>query len=87
MLNSAAVAAVARRSVSHPADVAVEMALLGALLVNNSSYDRVADILDAHCFADLAHQRIYEAIQRLDRGWTAGDSDNAPPPVRKRGIT
>ena len=41
------------------------MALLGALLVNNSSYDRVADILDPHCFADLAHQRIYEAIQRL----------------------
>jgi len=48
-----------------PADVAVEMALLGALLVNNSSYDRVADILDPHCFADLAHQRIYEAIERL----------------------
>jgi len=48
-----------------PADVEVEMALLGALLVNNGLYDQVGDIVDADSFADLAHQRIYEAIQRL----------------------
>lgn len=48
-----------------PADVEVEMALLGALLVNNNAFDRVADLVDADAFADLAHQRIFEAIQRL----------------------
>ena len=48
-----------------PADVEVEMALLGALLVNNSAFDRVADIIDADSFADAAHQRIFSAMQRL----------------------
>lgn len=48
-----------------PSDVEVEMALLGALLVNNGAFDRVADIIDADAFADAAHQRIFTAIQRL----------------------
>lgn len=48
-----------------PADVEVEMALLGALLVNNNAFDRVADIVTPDAFADLAHQRIFEAMQKL----------------------
>lgn len=48
-----------------PADVEVEMALLGALLVNNNAFDRVADIVSPEAFADLAHQRIFEAMQKL----------------------
>ncbi len=48
-----------------PADIAVEMALLGALLVNNSAFDRVADLIGPEAFADEAHQRIFAAIQRL----------------------
>lgn len=48
-----------------PADLGVEMALLGALLVNNSAFDRVSDVIEAECFADVAHQRIYAAIARL----------------------
>ena len=50
---------------SLPADVEVEMALLGTLLVNNSAFDRVADIIDADSFADTAHQKIFSAMQRL----------------------
>lgn len=48
-----------------PADVEVEMALLGALLVNNSAFDGVADLIGPESFADAAHQKIFEAIQRL----------------------
>ena len=51
-----------------PADIGVEMALLGALLVNNSAFDRVSDLIGPEAFADLAHQRIFEAIQRLIEG-------------------
>jgi replicative DNA helicase len=48
-----------------PADIEVEMALLGALLVNNGAFDRVADVIDSDAFADAAHQKIFTAIQKL----------------------
>lgn len=49
-----------------PADVEVEMALLGALLVRNDLYDTISTVLPTpDSFADFAHQKIYGAIQGL----------------------
>lgn len=55
-----------------PHNYEAEQALLGALLHNNSAFERVSDILYAACFADATHGRIYEAISRLiERGQVA----------------
>jgi replicative DNA helicase len=55
-----------------PHNYEAEQALLGALLHNNQSYERVAEILEAHHFADAVHGRIYAAIGRLvERGQVA----------------
>ena len=43
-----------------PHNVEAEQALLGALLVNNDVYDRVAAILRAEHFFDPVHARIFE---------------------------
>lgn len=49
-----------------------EQALLGTLLLNNQSYEKVSDFLRSYHFADEVHGRIYEAIQTLiDRGQMA----------------
>lgn len=47
-----------------PANVEAEQALLGALLANNRTFDRVGDFLKAEHFAHPAHGRIYTAIAR-----------------------
>jgi replicative DNA helicase len=47
-----------------PANDQAEKHLLGALLVNNKAYDRVADFLLPDHFADPLHGRIYAAIAR-----------------------
>src|SRR3712207_2045300 len=47
-----------------PANLAAEQALLGALLANNKAYERVSEFLAPGHFADAAHGRIYQAIQR-----------------------
>jgi replicative DNA helicase len=55
-----------------PSNAAAEQALLGALLIDNRSYDRVVDILRDTDFAHAVHARIYVAIGRLiDRGSSA----------------
>jgi replicative DNA helicase len=49
-----------------------EQALLGALLLNNNTYEKVGDFLRVEHFADAVHGRIYRAIQRLiERGQIA----------------
>ncbi len=40
-----------------------EQALLGTLLVNNASYDRVADLIQANHFYHPLHQRLYANIR------------------------
>lgn len=46
-----------------------EQAVLATLIRDNRAYDRVADLLRAHHFADPAHGRIYEAACKLiERG-------------------
>src|SRR5258708_7510805 len=49
-----------------------EMALLGAILINNRAYERVADFLRPEQFASGVHGDIFTAITRLiDRGQIA----------------
>ena len=52
-----------------PYDVDIEQALLGAILVDNYSLERVSNLLKAEHFYDPLHQRLYEAIERM---WSKG---------------
>ncbi len=57
---------------SPPHNFEAEMALLGAILVNNRSFERVQEFLLAEHFADPAHGRVYEACAHLiERGQIA----------------
>lgn len=48
-----------------PKNYEAEQALLGALLHNNASFEKVAEFLQGEHFADPVHGRIYEAIGGL----------------------
>jgi replicative DNA helicase len=51
-----------------PSNIEAEQALLGAILVNNEVYDRVAGFLRPEHFHDPVHARIYEvAATRIQR--------------------
>ena len=50
-----------------PQNIEAEQALLGAILVNNESFDRVSDFLQPQHFHDPLHQRIYEIMSSLIR--------------------
>ena len=51
-----------------PHNIEAEQALLGALLVNNDVYDRVASIMQPAHFFDPVHARIFEtAAERIRR--------------------
>ena len=52
-----------------PYDIDVEQALLGAILVDNYSLERVFDCSRPEHFYDPLHQRLYEAIERM---WAKG---------------
>ena len=53
---------------SSPHNIEAEQALLGALLVNNDVYDRVAAIVNEIHFYDPVHGRIFEiAAQRIQK--------------------
>ncbi len=47
-----------------PHNLQAEQALLGALLANNKAYERVSEFLAPEHFADAAHGRVFQAIQR-----------------------
>jgi replicative DNA helicase len=51
-----------------PHNIEAEMALLGAILVNNEACDRVAGFLLPEHFFEAVHARIYEAASTLIRG-------------------
>ncbi len=57
-----------------PYDIDVEQALLGAILVDNYSLERVSSTLKAEHFYDPLHQRLYEAIERR---WAKGHTVSA----------
>ncbi len=48
-----------------PHNLEAEQALLGAILVNNESMDRVSSFLDPQHFYDPLHQQIYEVAGKL----------------------
>src|SRR5579871_6486764 len=50
-----------------PHNVEAEQALLGAILVNNEAFYRVADFLDPKHFFEPIHQRIFELTGGLIR--------------------
>ncbi len=51
-----------------PHNIEAEQALLGALLVNNDCYDRVAAVVQAEHFYEPVHQRIFEvASNRIQK--------------------
>src|SRR5260370_16658911 len=55
-----------------PSNTEAEQALLGAILINNTAYGRVAESLAAEHFGNAVHGRIYAAIGKLlDRGQIA----------------
>lgn len=55
-----------------PHNIEAEQALLGAILVNNQAYHRVAEFLRGEHFAEGVHGRIFEAIGKLiERGQIA----------------
>jgi replicative DNA helicase len=55
-----------------PANTEAEQALLGAMLINNTAYHRVAEFLLGEYFGNAVHGRIYAAIGKLiERGQIA----------------
>lgn len=48
-----------------PHNTEAEQALLGALIVNNTAYDKIGDFLRPEHFYDPVHGRIFEAITTL----------------------
>jgi replicative DNA helicase len=54
---------------AHPHNIEAEQALLGALLINNDVYDRVASLLEERHFYEPLHGRIYvQAAALIQRG-------------------
>ncbi len=49
---------------ARPHNIEAEQALLGAILVNNEVYDRVASIIESRHFYDPLHARIFEVAGR-----------------------
>ena len=47
-----------------PHSIEAEQALLGALLVNNDVYDRIASLVNEQHFFDPLHGRIFEVVAR-----------------------
>ncbi len=57
---------------SLPHNIEAEQSLLGAILVNNNTYEKVSDLLEPEHFFDPVHQRIFEAINTMvQRGQVA----------------
>ncbi len=55
-----------------PANILAEQMILGSILTNNESYNRVSDFLQAEHFYEPIHKRIFEAIATfIDRGMLA----------------
>ena len=52
-----------------PHNFDAEQALLGAILVNNSAYQRVAEFLRPEHFADPLHGKLFDSLSKLiERG-------------------
>ena len=60
------------RAPQPPSNTEAEQALLGAILVNNAAYSRVAEFLAPEHFGNAVHGRIFDALGKLiERGQIA----------------
>src|SRR5690606_23291344 len=67
-LRQAAVPAAAEAAEALPHNIEAEQQLLGAILVNNDIYDRIASLIRAEHFFDPVHARIFEiAAARIQK--------------------
>lgn len=64
-----------------PHDMQIEQALLGAFLVDNRLFHRVAAQIDADSFFDPVHVAIYEALKRELAGGRTVDAVSLAPSV------
>src|SRR3954469_10464284 len=46
-----------------PHNMEAEQALLGVLLYDNAAYERLTDSLQARCFYEPFHQRLFQSIE------------------------
>ncbi|VAW76804.1 Replicative DNA helicase (DnaB), partial [hydrothermal vent metagenome] len=51
-----------------PHNIEAEQALLGAILINNDAFDRIASFLEVGHFYEPLHARIFEAVSKLISG-------------------
>jgi replicative DNA helicase len=55
-----------------PFNLAIEQAILGAILNNNTAYDKISDVINDLDFFDKTHQKLYKAIKsRLESAYVA----------------
>ena len=67
---------------SPPANTEAEQALLGAILINNAAYHRVAEFLLPEHFGNAVHGRIYRRDRQADRARPDRQPGHAEEPVR-----
>ena len=53
---------------TQPHNIEAEQQILGALLLDNSTYNRISDVLKEEHFFDPVHARVYDACARRIRG-------------------
>ena len=49
-------------SFEYPSNIEAEQALLGTLLLNNDSFDRIREVISEDHFFDPVHSKIFELI-------------------------
>ena len=54
----------ANDSFEYPSNIEAEQALLGTLLLNNDSFDRIREVINEDHFFDPVHSKIFELISR-----------------------
>jgi len=69
-----------------PANLEAEQALLGAILANNRAFERVAEFLAPHHFADPVHGRIYEAMSLAINAGKIADAVTLRPALENSGV-
>jgi hypothetical protein len=59
-----------------PSNIEAEQGLLGAILIDNRTFDRVASFLDEEHFFEPLHQRIYLVCRELIQHGQGGNADH-----------
>ena len=55
-----------------PQNIEAEQNILGSILFNNDSFDKISETLNENCFYDPLHKKIYSACSKIiNRGQLA----------------